>query len=249
MSSPSQAVLPDGQEQSQVQRIINTFVAPSKAFAGLDRSPRWWMAWLLLSIITMGFMMAVSQRIGFDQVAQTVLNADESTVERMEKMPPEQREQEYSRVATFIKVTSYIAPLMTLIYMAVVAGVMLGTFNFGLATSMRFMTMLAVVAYSWLPYIVSGVLSFVTLFIVDPADFRIDAPIASNLGALVDPASSPVLAKFLSGFDVFNIWVIVLMGIGVSANSKLKRSTAIFTVAAWYAVILLGKIGFAAIRS
>ena len=47
-------------------------------------------------------------------------------------------------------------------------------------------------------------------------------------------------------FDVIAIWMIVLMGIGYAANSKVKRGTAIAVVAAWYVVVKLVGIGFSA---
>jgi hypothetical protein len=42
-----------------------------------------------------------------------------------------------------------------------------------------------------------------------------------------------------SALDVFVIWSIVLMGIGFACNSKVKRSTAILIVAAWYVLYKL----------
>jgi hypothetical protein len=37
-----------------------------------------------------------------------------------------------------------------------------------------------------------------------------------------------------SALDVFIIWTIVLIGIGYSSTSKVKRSTAIIVVVCWY---------------
>ncbi|HZW81151.1 MAG TPA: hypothetical protein VFF50_11830 [Candidatus Deferrimicrobiaceae bacterium] len=54
------------------------------------------------------------------------------------------------------------------------------------------------------------------------------------------------------GFDLYGmasalvIWTIVLLGIGFSANSKVKRTTAIVIVAAWY---LFWKLGVAALAA
>jgi hypothetical protein len=49
-----------------------------------------------------------------------------------------------------------------------------------------------------------------------------------------------------SALDVIALWTIVLLGIGFSSNSKVKRSTAIILVAAWY---LFWKLGAAALAA
>jgi hypothetical protein len=48
-----------------------------------------------------------------------------------------------------------------------------------------------------------------------------------------------------SGLDVLVIWSIVLMGIGFSCNSKVKRGTAIGIVAGWYLLWKLVTVGLA----
>jgi hypothetical protein len=42
-----------------------------------------------------------------------------------------------------------------------------------------------------------------------------------------------------SSLDLINIWSIILLGIGYSWTSKVKRSTAIMIVAGWYLVFKL----------
>jgi hypothetical protein len=49
-----------------------------------------------------------------------------------------------------------------------------------------------------------------------------------------------------SGLDVIVIWTIVLMGIGFSCTSKVKRTTAIAIVAGWYVFWKLGTSALAA---
>jgi hypothetical protein len=49
--------------------------------------------------------------------------------------------------------------------------------------------------------------------------------------------------------DVFNIWTVILLGIGFSCVSKVKRSTAILTVAGWLVIVKLIQAGMAAAGS
>ena len=52
VTPPPQAAPP----VSQGQRIINTFVAPSKTFADLKRSASWWLPFLLMSLASLLFV-------------------------------------------------------------------------------------------------------------------------------------------------------------------------------------------------
>jgi hypothetical protein len=49
-----------------------------------------------------------------------------------------------------------------------------------------------------------------------------------------------------SALDAIVIWTIILLGIGFSCNSKVKRTTAIVIAAAWY---LFWKLGLAALAA
>src|SRR5450631_3483174 len=50
---------------SEPARIINTFVAPSKTFTDLRRSAAWWGPFLIMTIVALGFVYVVDQKIGF----------------------------------------------------------------------------------------------------------------------------------------------------------------------------------------
>jgi hypothetical protein len=62
----------------------------------------------------------------------------------------------------------------------------------------------------------------------------------------MDRAANKFLYVMASGLDVLVIWSILLMGIGFSLNSKVKRSTAIMIIAGWY---LFWKLAMAALAA
>lgn len=87
----------------------------------------------------------------------------------------------------------------------------------------------------------------VALFVgVDREGFDVNDPVATNPGYFMDPASNKFLHGLASALDVFVIWSIVLIGIGFACNSKMRRSTAILIVAAWYFVYKLAGPTFTA---
>ena len=81
---------------------------------------------------------------------------------------------------------------------------------------------------------------------VDPEGFNVNNPVATNPAYFMDRAANKFLYGMASGLDVIVIWTIVLMGIGFSCTSKVKRTTAIAIVAGWYVFWKLGTSALAA---
>jgi hypothetical protein len=71
--------------------------------------------------------------------------------------------------------------------------------------------------------------------------------VASNLGGLVDPTSSHFLYSVLSAIDIFNIWVLILTGIGYSCVTRVKRGTCMAVVFGWWVVVTLVGAGIGAL--
>ena len=70
-SSPA-APEPAGPGLSEPQRLVNTFIAPSKTFIDIRRNASWWVPFLLVCIFSISFFVMVDKRVGFDQVARTM---------------------------------------------------------------------------------------------------------------------------------------------------------------------------------
>ena len=233
---------------SEPERIIDTFIAPSKTFNDIRRNASWWAPWVLLSIFSLLFTYAVSSKIGWEQVVQNEIAKNPKAMERVDKMPPEQRDNMLKMQATISKGIGYGVPVVLLVIIVIVAAVLMATFNFGMGAKVEFGQSMAIVTYSYLPSIVSTVLAIVAMFAgADPEGFNIRNPVATNPAYFMSPSGNKFLYGMASMFDVIAIWMIILMGIGFAANSKVKRGTAIAIVAAWFIVIKLVGAGFAAI--
>jgi len=112
----------------------------------------------------------------------------------------------------------------------------------------RFGSIYAMVVYAWLPANFVYLIAILSLVAGVNADsFFIQNPAATNLGALIDPVTSPVLYALLSSIDVFTFWSLILMAIGLPCISKVKRGTATAIVFGWFAFWVLVKMGIAAI--
>jgi hypothetical protein len=232
---------------SQGARIVNIFFAPSKTFTDIKRSASWWAPFVLMAIVSYGFVAVVAKKVGFEQVVQNQMRLNPKASERLEQLPADQREKQMRIQVAVTKGISYAFPVVNLIVLTIIAAVLMATFNFGAGAEIPFKQALAVVIYSNLAGIVKAVLAMVALLAgSDPEGFTFQNPVATNLGYLVDPVSSRVLYSAASAVDVIAIWVLVLTGIGFARISKLKTATTMSVVFGWYILLTLIGVGFAA---
>ena len=77
---------------SQVERVVDTFIAPTKTFHDILRDSSWWLPWLLGVLVTLGFGLAIKQKIGWDKTYSNILlQSPQSQQDRLAQLPPDQR--------------------------------------------------------------------------------------------------------------------------------------------------------------
>jgi hypothetical protein len=234
---------------SEPERIINTYIAPSKTFEDIRSNPSWWVPWLLLTILAIGYWTLVGKNVGFDKIARDTM----AQSARMQQLPPDVQAQQLKGMATVFKFSGYLTPIFLLISALIMAAILMVVFNFILEAQVPFQQSLSIIMYGWgLPTVLATIVAAVAAWKGDPDNFSIQNPAATNPAYFMDPASSSkFLYALLTGVDVFAIWSVILIGIGFAVNSnrrKVKTGTAIMTVAILFLVYKLGAAGLAAIR-
>ena len=79
---------------SEVQRLVDTFIAPSKTFIDLRRSASWWAPFLLLAVVWLAFVYVVDQKIGFRKITENQIEMVPKAAAQFEKMSPAERNQQ-----------------------------------------------------------------------------------------------------------------------------------------------------------
>jgi hypothetical protein len=234
---------------SQIGRVVNTFIAPSKTFADIRRSASWWLPWLLVSFASLAFMYTIDKKIGFEQVMQTEISRSARNQAQMEQLTPEQRQRAIDMQVKIGRYAGYAGPIFALLYLVIIAAVLLAAFNFGAGAELKFSASLAIVAYSALPGLVNAFVGIVSVLAgINPEGFNIRNPVASNVAYFLDPTQNKFLYGMASALDIFVIWTIVLLAMGFTANGKVKRGTAFAIIIGLYlvykvAVSALGTLG------
>lgn len=237
---PSQPALSEG------ERLIDTFIAPTKTFSDLNRKSSWWVPFVLISLLSYVYVFAVDKKVGFETVSQNQMKMNPKAMEQIEKLPPDQQQRRMEMGAKFTKIISYCFPAIFLLIAVIIAGLLLAIFNFGMGAEISFGKMMAVTMYGFLPGLIQTVLIVVTLFAgANSENFIFQNPIGTNIGYYLSFSDTPrFFYSLASSLDLFTLWKIVLMGIGVSCVSKVNRNRAIITVfVAWFVWILVAAGG------
>ena len=117
---------------SQVERVVDTFVAPTKTFTDILRDASWWLPFLLSILVSLAFVTSIDRQIGFEQVAQTNINRNAQAQQRMSGLTDAQRQQQIHTIANVTRVISYVYPVLGVIFALICAGILMMSFNFGL---------------------------------------------------------------------------------------------------------------------
>lgn len=248
MSSTPSAVSGDPLEQkplSEVERVVDTFVAPSKTFTDLRRSANWLVPWLLLAIASVAMVAVVDKKLGMEKVVENQMATQPKAAAQLDQLPADQREARIQTIVKFNRIVAYAYPVVLLIVLSIIAAVLMATFNFGFGTEATFNQSLGVSMYANLPGIFKALIAMLVIGLGGGDNFTFQNPVASNLSGLVDP-SSHFLYSIATSLDIITIWILVLTGIGFACITKVKRGTAIGVVFGWWALGVLAGAGISA---
>jgi hypothetical protein len=229
---------------SQVERVVDTFIAPTKTFQDILRDPSWWMPWLLGVVLTLGFGLVVQQKIGWDKTYNNILlQSPQSQQDRLAQLPPAEQARQKAIGASFVKYIFWTTPILGLLFAAIATLVLTGTLNFVLGGHAKFGQMFAVWMYAALPFTIQAVLVIVTIYAGLDADaFNLKNPVGTNIGYFLPQDSPKWLLAFGTAIDILTIWVLILLTIGSAIVAKMKRSTAAVAVFGWWILITLVKV-------
>jgi hypothetical protein len=239
----TQSAQPPVSQMSEAARLAGVFFSPGKAFADIARRPRWWIPLILISILSTIYLTAFTQRVGWESVIRSGIDNNPFT----QNLTPQQREQQIQVAAGLYKYVGYLSVVGTLFSVFIVAVILMFLFDTMMSAGIGLKRMMAIVAYGILPLTIQTVLSMVVLFLKDPEEFNLRNPLVFNAGAFMSPDSSAVLRALGSSIDLFSLWILVLLAMGVSAaGRKVSFGKAFTGVFSLWALLVCMKLAAAA---
>ncbi len=238
-----------------MQRLWGTLFSPGETFRDVNRKPT------IIVPIVLGIVLALAGGAFFnwkvkpdwDRLFRTQI---QKRAERSgQSLTPEQIEQQVEFSKKLVPIFPLIGAVFTPIAYLVIAGVFaLGMMLIQAKTT--FKKILSVVSWSYTATALVQTLVFIavvlvqdqeTLNAIDPTQGVNIVP--SNAGAFLPAGTSGAIMAFASSFDIFTIWYLVLLAIGLAAIAGSRKITAKKTGAMVFGiwlVFVLVKVGWRA---
>lgn len=237
--------VPEAHGLSQIERVIDTYVAPSKTFTDIRRNASWWLPFLLIFGFSLVGSYMLQTNIGFTRMAEQSMKGNT----RFEQAAPEQQTQQLQMVEKSMPIFSYVLypVVFPLLLGFIIAGLFLGIFNFGLGGNARFWQFFAVYFYASLPGLLKAIVFILSVKFGDPDNFNLKNPVGTNIGFFLPSETPHWLSTFFTQIDIFTIWILVLLAMGFAIVAGVKRSPAmiaVFGVWAVYVVIVTAIAAF-----
>lgn len=237
------------QPLNEIQRVVDTFVAPSKTAKDIVRSAAWWGPFLILIVVSIAFNFTVQKKIGWAAVYDNQISQNPKMKEVIQNLPADQQVTARQKGIARQPYTAYAAPIFSLIFTAIFALLVWPTINFGFGGTAKYSKIFAVLMYSNLiGYGARFLLAMVALFAgLAPDSFNITNPVGTNVGYYLAGGGSPLwLVTMGTFFDVFGIWALVFSAIGCAVVGRVKSSSAAIAIFGWWILFMLGIVGLVA---
>jgi hypothetical protein len=226
-------------------RLTGVFFEPAKTFADVAERPGFWVPLILIMVFSLSYMVLFGQHVGWERMIrhQTEMSS------RSAQMSPEQREQGIQMGLKVAPIFAYVGvllgvPLGTLIWAAVLLGIVKGM----MSAQVRLKQVFAIICYAGMPGLIMVLLAIAVMFLKPPDDFNLQNPLVFNPGAFMDPTTtSKFLYSLASSLDLFRLWQLVLIGIGLKAagGKTLSMGGAMTAVFLPWAIWVLGAAAIA----
>ena len=220
--------------------MVGALFSPDETFRDIAARPDFALPLIVILVLSIFSGIVLAPRLDYDSMKVAMARANPN-------MSPDDINRGVKMASAIGKVSAYASPVFVLIIFSIVAGVLLLAFRlFG--GEGTFKQAFSVTLYAWIPRVIQSVILTAIVLAKGTVDVNEMATVVrSNPAFLVDMTEHPVLFSFLSTFDVFALWSIVLLIIGfayVSRFSKAKSATIIISI---WAFVTFVKLGFAAL--
>jgi hypothetical protein len=236
----------DAPHLSQLERVVNTFIEPSKTFSDIKRNRSWWLPFLILVVLGYGFCFAAVQHVGWESLTTNVLRSQPKNAERLDKAAPAEQAQMLSFTKGIMEGFMVGSPAVVLILNALLALLLWGGFAFVLGGSTTYGEMFAVSIFAGLPNALNSLIAIVTAFVSDPQTYNLNVPSPASLAYFLDPSAAPWLLSLAKSLDVFSLWSLALAGFGGAIVSRVKPLRGIVLVFGVWLLYVIVKVGIAA---
>lgn len=227
------------------RRLLGIFIEPGRVLEEVARRPDFFRPLALLIVVTLATAETMLFRVGMQRIIRAAIMQNG----RASQLTSAQIHQAIEKGAAIWNILVQIgAVLGPPIFLALVAAVGLIVLNGFFGVHAGFKKVFSVACYAYLPVVLRAAMAMAVLFFGDPNAFNPQSPAPSNPGFFLNPltTSHPVIA-FASSLDIFVVWFLILLSMGLSrvSGGKIKSRSIFYVYFGIWMILILAKVGFA----
>src|ERR1035437_6418645 len=243
--------LPEDQPaKSFLSRLIGVFVSPAETFDDIARWPSFVAPIVTILVASCVLFDTMYWKVGMETMTRLQLERSPFAA----KMPPEQMEKAISDSAghllrTFI-ITDVFIVVVTIIVFLILAGLGMMIVNAILGGQVKFKTLFSVVSFAELPGLLGVILGLAIILFGGIENLDPQNPMPVNLAFFLNYKEVPKPLFALAGsVDIVVVWVVILLGLGMSraTGGKVKALPITLCFVGAWALWIIGKVGLSAI--
>jgi hypothetical protein len=241
-------VEPQPSGMSEIGRLSGVFFEPTKAFEDIARRPGWLIPMLIVIVCAVSVSVAFTQHVGWERFFRQQIEINPRTAQ----LSTEQKEQAIATQVRFAPIGIVAIVIGIPIYYLIASGVLLGIVAGIMSAPVKYKQVFAVMSYAGLTGVVSSILTLAVMFLKNPDQFNLQNALVFNPGAFMDQqSSSKFLYSLATSLDLFSLWTMLLIAVGLkaAAGKKLSFGGALFSVLLPWGVYVLGKSALAGVFS
>ena len=237
--TPAAAPAPAEPKPNSIARMFGVLVSPEATFASIARRPTWAAPLIVLIVLSLVSGIVMSSRLNFAAAAR-------EQMESRKDLTPEQADRAVRMAASMGKIIPLMAPLFMVIGLLIVAGILLLAFRlFG--GEGTFVQAFAATNYASMPSVIKTIIVLIVVLAKGGATLAptaLPTLVRSNLAFLFDPKDQAMAYAFAANFDIFSIWVLILMIIGFAHLARVsKAKSAAIVISLWLVKCVITLIG------
>ena len=236
-------VEPETPPLSFAERFMGVFISPGETFEDVARRPGFWAPLIAVVVGSVAVVETMLWKIGAERIVRTSLEQSS----RGASMSPEQIDQAATQGAKITAVIMHIAGVLGApIVLLIIAGVGILVVNVIFGARANFKTVFSVVCYADLVSLLGALMSAALIIFGDPDHFNSENPVPGNIGFFLNPHDvSKPLYSLASSADIFTIWLMILLGIGLSKATagKTKPMPIFLVLFGFWFLLVLAKAG------
>jgi hypothetical protein len=235
---------------SFLSRALGVFISPGAAFEDIARKPGFVAPVVTIIVAACVLFDTMYWKVGMETITRIRLERSPFT----SRMTPEQVEKVIHDSAGHLTRTLVLTDvgiiIVTFIVLLIFAGLGIMIVNAILGGQAKFKTLFSVASYAQLPTILGYVLGLVVILFGGTDNLDPDNPIPLNLAFFLNykEVSKPLFA-LAGSVDVLPVWIVILLGVGMSkaTGGKVKALPITLCFVGAWAIWIIGKVALAAI--